>query len=214
MEVSTDIIFDLDGTLIDSASSILEAFKRVLHEFSYTPKMPLNSDLIGPPLISTLQNITGESDSVRLLALADAFKKNYDNHAYALSVPYAGIDQVLEKLTRQKKRLYVATNKRLQPTQKIMQLLNWEHYFFAVYTIDRITPSHANKAAMLAALVFDLKLEPKNCVYIGDRLEDAQAANHSAMKFIYADWGYGPEANEIKDFLAKKPTDLIKMLTN
>ena len=115
------IIFDLDGTLIDSAPSILGAFKLVLEQFFYTPTRPLNSALIGPPLKQTLQLISGESDSEKLALLFEAFKSNYDSNAYTLSSSYTGVSEMLESLFRSDNYLHIATNKRLITTQKILK---------------------------------------------------------------------------------------------
>jgi len=215
MTPDIDIIFDLDGTLIDSAPSILGAFKQVLDAYSYAPKVPLNSQLIGPPLKQTLQYITGEDDAKKLSLLVDSFKENYDNDAYTLSTRYAGIAEMLEGLSLAKKRLHIATNKRLIPTQKIIHFFKWEQYFQAIYTIDGGIPAYLNKSQMIASMAADLNLKPDHCIYIGDRLEDAQAASENMMPFIFVDWGYGPIAKEIENFqTVKTPDNLLNLLLN
>jgi phosphoglycolate phosphatase len=210
-----NIIFDLDGTLIDSAPSILGAFKQVLEKFSYAPIKPLNSGLIGPPLRQTLQAISGESDPEKLTLLVDAFKINYDNDAYALSTSYAGIPEMLESLAFAGKCLHLATNKRFMPTKKILQFFEWEKYFQTVYAIDKAKPAYAHKAHMIQSMISDLDLKPKDCVYIGDRVEDAEAASDNLMPFVYVDWGYGPDAAAIKNHSSVKvPNDLQALLSN
>ena len=210
-----NIIFDLDGTLIDSAPSILGAFKQVLEQFSYSPMKPLNSELIGPPLRETLQMISGESDPEQLTLLVDAFKRSYDTEAFALSTSYAGIHEMLRSLSIGGKRLSIATNKRLIPTQKIIHFFGWETYFQAVYAIDKVKPAYLHKAQMIQSMISDLGLQSQNCVYIGDRIEDAEAASENLMPFIYVDWGYGPDAAEIKNYPSVKvPNDLLALLSN
>jgi phosphoglycolate phosphatase len=215
MKSGTNIIFDLDGTLIDSAPSILGAFKQVLEQFSYTPIRPLNSDLIGPPLNQTLQLISGESDPDKLTVLIEAFKSSYDNNAYALSTLYVGVVEMLEGLFMSGKSLHIATNKRLIPTQKILQYLYWEKYFKSVYAIDKVMPPYSSKAKMIEVMIFDLGLNPKECIYIGDRIEDANAAFENAVPFVYVDWGYGPDISEIKNYCrVKTPNDLLTLICN
>ena len=210
-----NVIFDLDGTLIDSAPSILEAFKQVLEQFSYAPIKTLNSGLIGPPLRETLQVISGESDPERLTLLVDAFKQIYDNEAYALSTSYAGIPEMLESLALTGKRLHIATNKRLIPTQKIIQLFSWEKYFQTVYAIDKAEPAYSHKAHMIQSMIAHLDLKQRDCVYIGDRVEDAEAAGENFMPFVYIDWGYGPSATQVKyEQIAKTPNDLLVLLSD
>ena len=210
-----NVIFDLDGTLIDSAPSILGAFEQVLEQFSYAPTVPLNTDLIGPPLNQTLQLISGESDPDKLTLLVEAFKSSYDNQAYALSTSYPGVGEVLENLFNAGKRLHIATNKRLIPTQKIIQLFSWEKYFKSVYAIDKTTPVYANKAHMIYAILSDLSLQSEHCLYIGDRIEDGDAAAENAMPFVYVDWGYGPSATQVQyEQIAKTPNELLVLLNN
>lgn len=210
-----NVIFDLDGTLIDSAPSILGAFKQVLEQYSYAPIRPLNSDLIGPPLKQTLQLISGESDPKKLTILVEAFKASYDNHAYALSTSYNGIGEMLQHLSRDKKSLHIATNKRLIPTQKIVQHFVWEKYFQSVYAIDKVEPPFSSKAQMIQAMLLDLGLNSKNCIYVGDRCEDGEAASENEMPFIYVEWGYGPDPSAIKSqWPVKNPNDLLILLCN
>ena len=210
MNTKSHIIFDLDGTLIDSAPSILGALNQVLKQFSYTPIRPLNSELIGPPLRQTLQAVSGESDPKKLSLLVDAFMRSYDNEGYALSTSYAGIPEMLECLALTGKCLHVATNKRLTPTERILRFLEWEKYFQTVYAIDKITPAYLNKAHMIESMISDQGLQSKNCVYIGDRLEDSEAANANAIPFIYVCWGYGPDDSQVKHLqVVSDPKELL-----
>jgi phosphoglycolate phosphatase len=215
MTTKSHIIFDLDGTLIDSAPSILGAFKHVLKQFSYTPIRPLNSELIGPPLRQTLQAVSGESDPEKLTILVNAFKSSYDNEGYALSTSYAGIPEMLESLALTGKSLHLATNKRFIPTKRILQFFDWEKYFQTVYAIDKTTPAYSNKAHMIESMISDQGLQPKNCVYIGDRLEDGNAAKSNGLPFIYVSWGYGLMDDQIKNHeTAKNPNHLLTLLCN
>jgi phosphoglycolate phosphatase len=210
MTTTSHIIFDLDGTLIDSAPSILGAFKQVLKQFSYAPIRPLNSDLIGPPLRQTLQEVSGESDPEKLTLLVDAFKRSYDNEAYALSKSYPGIVEMLENLALAGMYLYIATNKRRVPTKKIIDFFEWGKYFKTIYAIDRVIPAYSNKAHMLQSMMADLSLQSADCIYIGDRLEDSDAANASELRFIYVSWGYGPDDPQIKHFqVISDPKELL-----
>jgi len=68
---------------------------------------------------------------------------------------------------------------------------------------------------MIASMAADLNLKPDHCIYIGDRLEDAQAASENMMPFIFVDWGYGPIAKEIENFqTVKTPDNLLNLLLN
>lgn len=213
MSAKIDIIFDLDGTLIDSAPSILDTFKKTLNYFSYESKKPLNSELIGPPLNQILQEISGEADPEKLSLLIEFFKKSYDNESYTLSIAYRGVTELLEALVLAGKRLHIATNKRLIPTQKIAEYFSWEKYFQTIYSIDKVTPVYLNKYHMLRSMLSDLGLHAKDCIYVGDRLEDGEAATLNAIPFVYVNWGYGPLTFEIDHHqVVKDPSELKEFL--
>lgn len=213
MKSNINIIFDLDGTLIDSAPSILGAFKQVLEQFSYVPTQALSPHLVGPPLKQTLQVISGESDPEKLVLLVEAFKSSYDREAYALSTSYPGVGKMLESLFKNGLDMYIATNKRYIPTQKIVQYLGWGSYFQSIYAIDKVTPSYSNKAQMLQAMLSDLDLQAERCVYIGDRLEDGDAASENTIPFVYVDWGYGPSITQVKNYrVVKTSYELLALL--
>jgi phosphoglycolate phosphatase len=205
-----NVIFDLDGTLIDSAPSILRALEKTLEQFSYKPTKPLDSSLIGPPLQMTLKEISGETDPAKLDKLVEGFKKSYDNEAYALSTSYWGINEMLEGLFLAGKDLHIATNKRLVPTKKIIDFFEWGKYFKSIYAIDRVMPAYSNKAHMLRSMMADLSLQSTDCIYIGDRFEDNEAANANALRFIHVSWGYGSDDFQIKHVQAiSDPKELL-----
>ena len=131
------IIFDLDGTLIDSADSILYGFEFVLRDTGYIAKAPLNRGLIGPPLKLTMQKLSGINDDMVLNDLVDRFKSYYDLVGYQKSSPYLGVDKLLKDLRASEHNLILATNKRMIPTKKILEYLGWTPIFDDVYAIDR-----------------------------------------------------------------------------
>jgi len=189
----TDIIFDLDGTLIDSAPSILECFKRVLESNSIEPLLALNSDLIGPPLAQTLSRLTGIHDLDYIGKLADDFKKHYDFGGYQSTVSFAGVNELLQECCRLGFNLHIATNKRILPTTLILNHLGWKQHFKSVYALDSSSPSFANKAAMLTALLDEEKIDRNSGIYVGDRAEDHESATQNSLKFFGATWGYQDE---------------------
>lgn len=186
----THVLFDLDGTLIDSAPSILAGFAAVLREHQLTPVRPLDESLIGPPLPETLMNLTGITDPERIPALVDTFKASYDTEGYRATRVYDGIAELLRSLHQQGVYLAIATNKRLQPTRQILEFLGWADYFQAVYALDMTTPRLPHKTAMLTALLSEQAIPRDRAVYIGDKPEDGHAATANGVPFIGVNWGY------------------------
>ncbi|BCS55971.1 HAD family hydrolase [Geobacter sp. SVR] len=185
------VIFDLDGTLIDSSPSILKCFGRTLAAAGLQPLVPLSDSLIGPPLRQTLINLTGLADTAHLDRLVDDFKQCYDTEGYKATRVYDGIGELLSQMHALHIPLAIATNKRRIPTMKILEHLGWRDYFHIVGTLDTPTPPHANKATLISYLLKELGVYAEKSLYVGDKWEDGEAAAANGMRFCAAGWGYG-----------------------
>lgn len=154
--------------------------------------MPLEKSLIGPPLRETVQALVGSGTSHSIDIILQDFKNYYDHEGFKSAEPYPGIKDMLESLTAHSIPLYLATNKRLLPTQKIIEHLGWGNNFKSTYSIDKvIIKPFADKAQMIAELLSKQGINPYNAVYIGDRLEDYKASKSNNLSTILVQWGYG-----------------------
>jgi phosphoglycolate phosphatase len=185
------VIFDLDGTLIDSSPSILACFAQALAEAGLLPLAPISDSLIGPPLRQTLINLTGISDDSLLDRLVEGFKACYDTEGYKATRVYDGVEAMLKLLLEMGIPLAIATNKRRIPTQKIIEHLGWVRYFSIVGTLDTPTPPHPNKAALIQFLLNEMGVSADTSLYVGDKWEDGEAANANSIPFCAVGWGYG-----------------------
>jgi phosphoglycolate phosphatase len=213
-----NLIFDLDGTLIDSAPTILLGLQRVIEVSGLTPVIPLGTSLIGPPLKETLASLFGNKQAMDLDALVHEFKTYYDHEAYQATQVYDGVDALLQELKKSGDTLYLATNKRYAPTKKIVTHLGWDALFEDVYAIDKyLEKPFVNKAAMLTCLQTEHAIEVAQALYIGDRLEDKEAAEHNAIPTILVNWGYGDLEKQDKDpalLIASSTKDLLQMIAS
>jgi len=213
--VNTRIIFDLDGTLIDSSPSILSAFSATLSTHAINPAIQLDSSIIGPPLRETLSRLAGTKDEDLLDLLSATFKASYDTEGYKSTEVFIGVSEVLAELVRRDVPLYIATNKRLHPTRLILEHLGWAGWFRGVYALDCTSPHLPDKVAMLRYLLGDAGIDPAQALYVGDKLEDGLAADANSLPFIAACWGYGAlgEAEVRPSWHAlRKPADLLVSL--
>lgn len=209
---SKSVIFDLDGTLVDSQESILSAISAALHESGIETKIPVTSELIGPPLIETISKITGVNDLSMLNMVANKFKQHYDSLGYRDSVAYSGIKPLLESLRNLDYSLYIATNKRLIPTIKILDYLSLDYFFSAIYSIDlNAEKPFKNKAEMISKLLSNELIDPKLAIYIGDRDEDYVAAKENGLQCILVEWGYGAKPKDSKRFI-RTPIELLNAI--
>lgn len=190
------LIFDLDGTLIDSAPSILAGYAAAFTSAGLEPQRPLSADLVGPPLRSTLQLLLGRDEPQALDALVAAFKQYYDDQGYRASRVYAGIDAMLAELAHSAVPLYLATNKRWHPTQLILAHLAWREHFLSAHALDGPQPPQPSKGALLRWMLTAHSLSAPDCLYVGDRDEDGEAAAEAGMPFLRVPWGYGGAADQ------------------
>lgn len=186
----TDVIFDFDGTIVDSAPAILATFQGVLDKHDLKSKIQLDNRLIGPPLAATIGKITGLVDPKEVSLLIEDFKKVYDDVGVAATKPYPAVVEQLEVLKEQGLRLHIATNKRMHPTMLILDRLGLSKHFDCIYAIDRVQPAYSTKSVMIAALLADANLVKIRSCYVGDRSEDAAAAEFNNLRFFLAAWGY------------------------
>jgi phosphoglycolate phosphatase len=185
------VIFDLDGTLIDSAESILASIQAAFDEAGIVPALALTNDLIGPSLLKIVSNLLTEAHIGALPKLIEGFKSHYDETGYRDTKVFEGISGMLGELKNMHFSLYIATNKRINPARKIIQHLGWTKLFSEIYTLDHFNPAVYNKATMLRRLNLQVPNTSNESVYIGDRAEDAEAAEEAGIPFLFAGWGYG-----------------------
>lgn len=188
------VIFDLDGTLVDSAPGILVSLGQAFAACGLEPSAPLTPALIGPPLRETLAKLCGGGcDAALLDRLVTTFKRHYDSQGYRETQAFPGVEAMLRTLTAAGLALHIATNKRALPTRLILDHLGWAGLFDYVYALDRFVPAPPHKAALLARLLTDAGLAAGQCAYVGDRAQDQHAARANQLRFFWAAWGFGAE---------------------
>lgn len=185
------VIFDFDGTIVNSAPVILECFRNALDYFGVKACVPINNELIGPKLVDALRRVTGWTDFDKLQSLANEFKKNYDHIAPACTPAYPGMISLLSNLRRIGVNIHIATNKRANPTYKIISHLKLDSYFTSIYAVDIRSTPFCSKEEMLKVLLHDMKVAASSAYYVGDLFEDGVAADANGLDFIAAEWGYG-----------------------
>ena len=184
------VVFDLDGTLIDSAPGILKGFETAFARCCVTPRQPWSTTLIGPPLLQTIAEQCGSQDPELLESLRAAFVAYYDNEGFRLSTPYFGIHDLLETLQGRGVRQFIATNKRIGPTQRILSHLGWISLFEGVFGVDSVAAAPTPKVEVIRHITRTFDLIGERSLYVGDRMEDYEAASTAGLPFALATWGF------------------------
>lgn len=192
----SSVIFDLDGTLCDTAPDILAAWVGTARKLNVSPEESRKRYRIGPPLTELIEELApGCSEEFKRRAVA-AFAGNYDNSGFPATQVYPGVKPWLDELERAGRKLFVATNKRKIPTMLILEKLDLMKYFRGVYALDS-TVGAKNKSGMVARLLAEQKLDARNCAMVGDTAGDIRAAKANGMTAVGVSWGYGTR-NELE----------------
>ncbi len=190
--IKPTIIFDLDGTLVDTAPGIFAGLEAALGSVGVVPVRPIDCVQIGPPLREMLRALLAPSDIPQIDEIASEFVKHYDDYSCLMSREYANVGPMLEELRQAGSVIFLATNKREAPTRKILDHLGWTPYFEEVYSIDGRGGPFRDKSQMLSYVLTENKLQGSEAIYIGDRDEDGIAAwRENGIFFLLATWGYG-----------------------
>jgi phosphoglycolate phosphatase len=209
--MAKSLLFDLDGTLIDSSPSILASLAAALESSSLEPVVPLTPSLIGPPLYQTLARITGCEDAEIIHRLASRFREDYDSEGYKKTVVYPGIDAVLRDLSAAGNVLFIVTNKRIVPTKLILEMLNWMGLFGSIHALDSGPLMFSSKSYLVEHILGKYAINPADAVLIGDSQNDADAARANGLRFIGVAWGYGNlRAAEDMEVIVR-PEDILSL---
>ncbi len=168
---------------------------------------------IGPPLQAAFREVLG-LDGERLQKIYLEQRARYDNEfIYDFSV-YPGVKELLESLTSAGKRAFVVTSKLESQAEFMLERAGLLRYFTALYG-QSADGSRLHKLDVMRYALEAGRLDPKDCVMIGDRHFDMNAAKHFGVKGVAALYGYGKEyelaACEPSAF-AKDAAELGKLL--
>jgi phosphoglycolate phosphatase len=187
------IIFDLDGTLIDSAPGITASMKHAWASIVRDEPFPEDRFHIGPPLLQTVARLGPARSTEEHLAIAAAFRAHYDSGDFASTLPFTGVVEALSKLANLGIPLAIATNKRRLPTLTIVR--RWfPERFQRIACLDAVWPDDGtqpgSKAAMLGWLAASAGVTPDRAIMVGDAASDVTAARTVGMRSIAVTWGY------------------------
>ena len=191
------IIFDLDGTLVDSRPGIEASCAAALAEEAPDVVMSSIAEVLGKPLNGLIATMGADLSSARRAAVQAAFTRHYDAEGWRLSLPYAGVGETLSALRGIGVRLFIATNKRFDPAMRILRVGGLAPAVEAVYALDCVVPPFVDKSAMAAACIETHGLQPSATLVVGDSDEDLAMAAAHGLSFAAAAWGYGDAATRV-----------------
>jgi phosphoglycolate phosphatase len=185
------VLFDLDGTLLDSLPGIEYSVREAFASCQLPPPRVSLRSLIGPPIRTILSRVGNVTDAGMLAALEQAFRSSYDTAGWRMAACYPGAKQVLRLMREREHRLFVVSNKPRQIALQILEAEEIVNLFEVVMTRDSRLPHYSGKVEMIGNLVSERLLSPENCLLTGDTMEDAEAAATAGIRFAFMTHGYG-----------------------
>lgn len=212
------VVFDLDGTLIDSEPDLRAALNLTLAAHGRDAvTRPQVIQMIGdgvPKLVERGFEATGGLPGDPLDGLVAEFLGHYEGKAAALSTPFPGAVDALAALRGLGMKLGVCTNKPQKPTEEILGVFAVAPYFQAVVGGDALDGIKKPDGRHLGAVLERLGIAPGRAVMIGDNHNDAATAQSLGVPFVAVSFGYarGPVADLGADMVIDRFDDLIGAL--
>lgn len=210
------IIFDLDGTLIDSIKDIALCANQVLEELGYkTHKLDDYRKFVGDGALMLITNsLPKNTDNETIAKALELFKKIYGDTIHENTKPYSGIYEMLKALKNSEYKLTVLSNKPHPFTIEFIDYFFGNFPFVEIHGQKENIPKKPHPKGALN-IIDALKLSKEEIIFIGDTPTDIKTAQNAGVLCIGVAWGYRG-AQELIDakanFVVKTPYELTELL--
>jgi len=211
------VLFDLDGTLADTAGDLAGALNRVRADHG-RPPLPVRA--LRSHASAGARGLLGagmdlKPDDSGYAAARDAFLIHYEAGLAVTTRLFDGVDTMLEAIEARGLAWGIVTNKAERYTGPVVVALGLAHRAGTIVCGDTTPHAKPHPAPLLHA-ASALRLPPTRCVYVGDDLRDVEAGNAAGMATLVAAWGYlgngvPPSAWPARGWL-DAPRDLVAWL--
>ena len=196
--------FDFDGTLCDTEADIKYAWRAALRNLGRDCPHFDRVYRTGPTLDQVVYMLFDDATPELVNAVKAQFRTCYDAGGFPATHPYPWVPAWLADLKRQNCCIYVATNKRWNPTHILMEKLGWDSLFDGYYSFDMFPERALSKAELLTEVMRQRGIGPADAVMVGDTKGDVVSGAAAGMYTIGCTWGYGTReemegADEIYD---------------
>lgn len=191
------VLFDLDGTLLNSLPGIAHSVNYACRVVGVPePHVDLRC-LLGPPIRSILSKAVPTNDASLLDRLEKTFRCNYDTEGWQKSSCYEGAREALEAMRANGHQLFVVSNKPRHISLRILEFETLLPLFERIYTRDSRRPPYASKAEMIQGFLSDYGKSSSECLMVGDTMDDITAAAANQMAAAFMQHGYGTVPSDV-----------------
>ncbi len=213
IEMAPVILFDLDGTLVDSAIDLLNASNVILQQAG---KPPLTLAQLRPVVSKGARAMLAvafpELNEEQRLQYLQPFLDGYQRAVAQHSTPFADIEEVLSAIETSGSRWGIVTNKPYYLAKEVVHSMGWTHRSAVLIGGDSLPRKKPDPDQLFHACEL-LAVQASDCVYVGDDERDVVAAKHAGMKSVAALWGYREAHDDPKnwqaDVMCNMPLDLV-----
>lgn len=211
------VLFDLDGTLVDTAPDLGHALNILLNQQG---KPALSDAVIRPYASHGSRGLIGLGFGItpahpQFLALRDAYLNIYDTVFTRSPVLLDGISDLLQAIEAKQLKWGIVTNKPRRFTQPLIKSMRLDQRAACVISGDDAPQPKPSPATLLMACE-QMRVEPASCVYIGDAERDIQAGKAAGMQTAVALFGYIDVQDRPQDWgadvMLQKPLDLLDLM--
>jgi phosphoglycolate phosphatase len=204
--ILSNILFDLDGTLIDSKNGITRSIQYALAKLD--AEVPEASKLewcIGPPIKGSFSRLLNSVDDKLLDCAVKHFRDRFKSKGIFENSVYEGIPEALDIIKTAGVKIYLATSKPQIFARQILGFHSLSKYFFSIYGSE-LDGKHSNKGELIENILRSESLAATETIMIGDRHHDIAGGNENGIYTAMVTYGYGSDddLNEAKpDFIFK-----------
>ncbi len=207
------LLFDLDGTLTDSAPGIINCFRHALNSMGFDEPEDIMR-VVGPPLYDSFAEFCG-MNSEQVLEAVRIYRSRYADIGLFENNVYDGIPEMLSRLKDNGKRLLVATSKPEVFAVRILEKFELAQFFDVIGGAD-INGSRNEKSEVIEYVLSRAGITDRSDVLmIGDRKHDIIGAKKCGIRCMAVLWGYGCTAEFTQygaDIIANTPQDAADII--
>lgn len=181
-------MFDLDGTLVNTAVDITNALNYSVEPYEIE-KLTVEKTIgmVGEGITRLIETLLGEGRRSIMPDVLDRFLQYYSEHLTDFSLPYPGVRETLERLAGYKKA--VISNKKEGLSRRLLEELGLSHHFDIVLGSDSVDERKPSPKPLLH-IMGQLMVGPEEAVIVGDSQYDIQAGKAAGIKTIAVTYGY------------------------
>ncbi|MBD5237314.1 MAG: HAD family hydrolase [Bacteroidales bacterium] len=209
------VIFDLDGTLLNTISDLGNACNYALRMMGYSEHaLSTYNYMVGNGVRKLVERAVPDADEETIDKLLSIFREYYDEHCTDSTLPYPGIPELLKELTEKGVAIGVTSNKYEPAVKKIVTHFFPDIPFVALLGQVEERPPKPDPS-IIFALLNESPCAKKNILYVGDSAVDMETARRACVTSAGVTWGFRP-VSELRrayaEHIVNKPSEILRLV--